>query len=214
MKKSTKNTIIFAVLTLASFGVFALLLSCGAPIAVGLILPVACTIGWIVVALKHEDEKSKALNTQLQQIKEISKINRRIELPKSLVFVDPYKGFIFDGMLETVSSYFNEVGEGAMINVKNNDMTVMQIMDWPDLSSGAKHGVMLYFYPSFNENVVERFKGCFYKDDFVMDKEANDFTANYGEDFERASKVASYILATVYYIPTNTKLEYDFGMCD
>lgn len=131
------------------------------------------------------------------------------------VFVDPYSGFIFKGMLESMKYHFtDDFEEGdAMINVVLDGVTIMQIIDCPDREKGEKHDVMLYFYPMFDDNVAERFKNCFYKDDFDMQEENNLFQAFYGDDFEQAAKVASYVLATVYYIPTDMKLKYDLCSC-
>ena len=65
------------------------------------------------------------------------------------VFVDPYSGFIFKGMLEAMKYHFtDDFDDGdAMINVDFDSVTIMQIIDCPNREKGEKHDVMLYFYP-------------------------------------------------------------------
>lgn len=49
----------------------------------------------------------------------------------------------------------------------------------------------------------------YYRKDFNMDIDRS-FTAYYGNDVEQVVKVASYILATVYCIPTDAMLDLGF----
>lgn len=131
------------------------------------------------------------------------------------VFDGPSPDFIYSGMLETLSSYFKKVGKGAVITVISDKTPWMQIIYSYDPDNEEDQGIMLYFYPMFDKDVVQRFKNCYYKNDFDMDEENNNFLAFYEkDDYERAAKVTSYILAVVYQIPTNTKFKYDLGTCD
>lgn len=133
----------------------------------------------------------------------------------SKVFDGPSPDFIFSGMLETLSSYFKRVGKGAMITVISNKTPWMQIMYSYDPDNEEDQGILLYFYPMFDKYVAERFKNCYYRDEFNMDEQNNCFTATYERDeYERVSRVTSYILAVVYQIPINTKFKYDLGTCD
>jgi len=128
-------------------------------------------------------------------------------LPDTPVYVDPDSGFMFEGMLSKVESSFPN-NDASMINVKYKGVTVLQILNEVGDGGSGKHTVALYFFPGFSKEVVERFRNCYYIDEFEILEDSETFSAFYEEDYEKAVKVASYVLATVYYIPTHFRLDY------
>lgn len=132
-------------------------------------------------------------------------------MPRTPDIVDPNSGFMFSGLLEKISScYQQDLGDNSpMINVGYTGITYVQIIDAPDHEEGEKHNVVLYFQTmSDNKAIIERFKSCYYKDDFDF-RESIVYHFFCGDDFEKAAKVISYILATVYCIPIKARLEFE-----
>lgn len=171
----------------------------------------------LLIVVKNAQSKITNMQSSTTSTQASNSNNAKWSLPTTPVFVDPYSGFIFKNMLEIMKLHFKDDFDctqgDAMINVEYRGETIMQIIDWPDREKGEKHNVTLHFYPMFDKNVAERFKNCFYKDEFDMNEENNQFMAYLGDDFEKAAKVTSYVLATVYYIPTDTNLKYDMCSC-
>lgn len=128
------------------------------------------------------------------------------------VFVDPDSNFVYPELLKAVKSYFKKDfnGDNGMIEVQYDNETVMQIIDWTDGRTGKAHDICLFCFPYFiDEETGDRFKMNYYRKDFKMDTDRS-YTAYYGNDVEQAVKVASYILATVYWIPTDALLDLGF----
>jgi hypothetical protein len=183
-----------------------------------LILSVILFVMSLIILIAIKNYQSKLAKTQSNaNASNVSNNQAKWSLPTTPVFVDPYSGFIFKNMLEIMKLHFKDDFDythgDAMINVEYHGETVMQIIDWPDREKGEKHNITLHFYPMFDKNVTERFKNCFYKNDFNMNEENNQFMAYFGDDFEKAAIVTSYVLATVYYIPTDAHLKYDMCSC-
>lgn len=148
-----------------------------------------------------------------------------LNLPKQPITLNPSEGFMYKGMYEEVSYYFKKVlnskASHGMIdvclnvpNVKPSKHVVMQFMEDSDLENGEPFDIGIYFFPDcFSSEYGERFRQSFYWESCFKDSsrpDENTYLAYFGDDIATAVHIASYILATVYYIPLNTVFSYDF----
>ncbi len=142
----------------------------------------------------------------------------KLNLPP--ITLSPSANYIYAGMKETVSSYLPQrldalitVGFDKLGGDRIGARAIMQFLNYANFSGSNETSVALYFYPAcFSNDVYDRFKRNPFLADFLEDNDQS-FIAEYGKDFDKAVKVASYILATVYYIPIDTQLEYSCDAC-
>lgn len=139
-------------------------------------------------------------------------------LPIEPIVISPSTEFALSGM-EQVQSYFEQAfskgSSDGFCSVMFNHSLVLQIIDCSNDSEGRKHEIGIFFFPYLYDDseLMERFEDNHYKHYFSnnpLDSEEG-ADAYFGADIKKAIRVASYILATVYYIPLDTKLYYDFG---
>lgn len=130
------------------------------------------------------------------------------------ITLSPDSGFIYKGMKETVSRHIPKdpntlitVGYDKIGGSNVTDRAVMQF--YRDCDS-KDIDIAIYFWPP-SHAMLERFERSPFFRDFKEVANDKTYNAYYGRDIDKAVKVASYILATVYYIPMDTQLEYD---CD
>ena len=146
-------------------------------------------------------------------------------MPQRPIVLSPNEGFMYQGMYDTVQDYFRRVIESkachGMIdvcfqvpNATPSKHVILQIMEDSDLAHGEPFDLGIYFCPdNYGPEYGERFKRNFYWESCFKESsrpDENTYLAYFGEDIGTAIQVASYILATVYYIPLNTRFTYNF----
>lgn len=132
---------------------------------------------------------------------------------------------MYAGLYETVCDYFKKEiiakASHGMIdvcfdipNANPSRHVVLQVMQDSDLAKGEPFDIGIYFCPdNYGPEYGERFQNNFYWNSCFKEystPDENTYIAYFGEDIDTAVQVASYILATVYYIPLNTKFSYNF----
>ena len=148
-------------------------------------------------------------------------------MPQRPIVLSPNEGFMYQGMYDTVQDYFRRVIESkachGMIdvcfqvpNATPSKHVILQIMEDSDLAHGEPFDLGIYFCPdNYGPEYGERFKRNFYWESCFKESsrpDENTYIAYFGEDIGTAIQVASYILATVYYIPLNTRFTYNFDI--
>ena len=150
----------------------------------------------------------------------------------SPIELDPHEGFVYPSMRETVKPYFEDVFKKnfkygwinvycdgiAKLDWSSMQQPVLQIINTPIENQAITSNIGIYFYPYMmeDENLLVRFMNNVFREDFgspnleQLHSDAPQY-ALYGTDIERAIKVSSYILATVYGIPTDVQLRF---VCD
>lgn len=135
-------------------------------------------------------------------------------LPMDPVVISPHSHFIYPD-IQPLKAYFeNATAKGSndgFVSIMFNHSVVAQIIDCPN--KGKTHDIGIFFFPYLYEdrNLIERFADNYYMDIFAynaIDSEEG-VDAYFGTDIQSALQVVSYILANVYYIPTNSKLQLD-----
>ena len=135
-------------------------------------------------------------------------------LPQQPVYITPDSGFVYPDMLRQLpAAYQQRLKAGStdfFVNVRYHGQMVMQFINCPDPDKGITQDIGIFFYPETYDNntLMRRFKNnafihCF-STPFYQDEVAD---AYFGSDLQKAMQVASYILATVYYIPTTAHLD-------
>ena len=137
-------------------------------------------------------------------------------LPTEPVIISPHTNFIYPD-LKPVKTYFEDaIARGSsdgFVSVMYNHSVVAQIIDCPDSAKGITHniGIFFFLYLYDDKELMERFTNNYYMDIFAynpIDSEEG-VDAYFGTDIQNALQVVSHILANVYYIPTNAKLQLD-----
>lgn len=172
----------------------------------------AVAMYFMVKVLLYQKDKQKRKQEIIDKWREWS---MPAILPDTPVTLDENTDFIFPALLNSAPKYFEKAWQSkaqmAMIGVGYEGRCVLQILQLSPEDEFVKD-ISLNFYPYGLPNssrLVNRFKSCKYYSDFAdLDSEKdNHMIACYGENVMQALKVASYILATVYYIPTSYQLE-------
>lgn len=135
-------------------------------------------------------------------------------LPIEPIVLDSRVGFIFPD-LENIEPYFkNAIAHGSTegwVDIMFNQSLLTQIIDCPEEKNGEKHNIGIFFFPYLYEDkhLYMRFEDNDYMDYFSNNPVYSDegVDAYFGTDIHKALQVASYILASVYYIPTYSKLK-------
>lgn len=137
-------------------------------------------------------------------------------LPIEPVVLNPRDHFVYPDLL-ALHSYFEHAlatsSSECFVSVMFQHSVVLQIIDCPNAKKGEKHNIGVFFFPYLYEDseLNERFADNEYMRFFGNNPIDSDegVDAYFGTDYSKALQVASYILATVYYIPTNAKLQTD-----
>ena len=134
-------------------------------------------------------------------------------LPQEEIRLNSKSGFIYPDMLQNLPKAYDQVRHSGMnefyVNVLYRGTMIMQIINVPDTATGETENIGVFFFPYMYEDkdLVERFAHndfiCYFDDEIYSDEGTS---AYFGHDLKLAMQVASYILATVYYIPTNEHL--------
>ena len=134
-------------------------------------------------------------------------------LPQEPILLNRSSGFIYPDMLRELPNAYNKIlfsGSGDFfVNVLYRGAMVMQFINVPDASKGETENIGIFFFPYLykDRELMERFANNYYIYYFDYKIYSDEGTAAYfGKKLKRAMQVASYILATVYYIPTNEHL--------
>lgn len=128
-----------------------------------------------------------------------------ISLPVDAIFEYP-------GMRNSISAYIQNQ-PNALVSVFVDGVVVMQFLNLAQSSTDGQTNITLYFFPkAFSNAHYQRFRANPYIADF-NEASDNTFMASYGTDINKAVKVASYILASVYYVPLHATLEYSYETC-
>lgn len=169
----------------------------------------AIGIYFMLKVQKYQREQQEKKNTYNRKIIEWG---MPAILPDTPVTLDENTDFIFPALLNSAPKYFEnwvDKTQNPMIDVGYEGRCVLQIVSWRE-ENGQGQDIMLYFFPRYGQtsstsDLVDRFKSCIYYTDFKDD--GGGLHGNYGTNLIHALKVASYILTTVYYIPTTYELE-------
>ena len=137
-------------------------------------------------------------------------------LPIEPVVISAADKFVYPDLLPLKSYFESAIAEGSsdsFVSIMFNHSVVLQIIDCPNSKIGEKHNIGLFFFPYLYEDSVlyERFADNeymrYFKNNSINSDEGVD--AYFGTDIQKTLLVASHILANVYYIPTNAKLQID-----
>ena len=137
-------------------------------------------------------------------------------LPIEPVVIPASNKFIYPDMLPIKSYFEHAIAIGSsdgFVSVMFNHAVVLQIIDCPEPKKDEKHNIGVFFFPYLYEDsiIYERFADNEYLRYFSNNPINSDegVDAYFGTDIQKALLVASHILANVYYIPTNAKLQLD-----
>lgn len=192
-----------------SLGVFVTgaLLAVIVPI-VGLVLVIAGGIGLVICSCSYlvlEYKHLKVLNT--------TGYGNVSPLPQEPVHLRPSSGFIYPDILRVLpDEYLKMISAGwenFLVEVLYNGSMVMQFINVPEVGNGEFENIGIFFYPYQyeDEELTKRFIDNYYMWCFDNKIYSDEGTAAYfGDNLNKAMKVASYILATVYYIPLSAQL--------
>lgn len=134
-------------------------------------------------------------------------------LPQEPIRLSANSGFIYPDMLHDLQEAYQKIlfagSSDFFVNILYKGAMVMQFINIPDASKGEMENIGIFFFPYlYNDNeLMERFANndfIHYFDHKIYSDEGS--AAYFGKNLKRAMQVASYILATVYYIPTNEHL--------
>ena len=135
-------------------------------------------------------------------------------LPIEPVVISAADKFIYPDLLplEPYFEYAITIGSSdSFVSVMFNHSVVSQIIDCPNSKIGEKHNIGVFFFPYLYEDSVlyERFADNEYMRYFNNNPIDSDegVDAYFGMDIHKALLVVSHVLANVYYIPTNAKLQ-------
>lgn len=159
----------------------------------------------IKMDIKRAKEQMKTQPDRLVNTQPHSLHYQPISLSEDAVFEYP-------DMWDSISTYIQNEPE-ALVTVFVDGVDVMQFVNVAYSSTDGQTNIAIYFYPkAFSNAHYKRFLANPYIADFE-ESEDKTFMASYGTDIDKAVKVASYLLASVYYIPLKTELEYSYATC-
>lgn len=134
-------------------------------------------------------------------------------LPQEPVYLRRSDEFIYPDIFVRVPNEYKKVvlagSDNFLVDVCYQGQMVMQFINVPDAGKGEIENIGIFFYPYLydDRDLIERFADNYYIFKFDHKIYSDEGTAAYfGKDIKRAMIVASYILATVYYIPLDEKL--------
>ena len=134
-------------------------------------------------------------------------------LPQNPVYLRRTDEFIYPDIFVHVPNEYEKVisagSDNFMVEVCYHGKMVMQFINVPDTAKGETENIGIFFYPYLYEDraLIERFADNYYIFKFDHKIYSDEGTAAYfGKDLKKAMIVASYILATVYYIPLDEPL--------
>lgn len=135
------------------------------------------------------------------------------ELPQEPVYLRRSDEFIYPDIFVHIPNEYKKVLLNDLNNVSievcYHGKMVVQFINVPDTAKGETENIGVFFYPYLYEDkaIVERFADNYYIFKFDHKIYNDEGTAAYfGKDIKKAMIVASYILATVYYIPLDERL--------
>ena len=185
---------------------------------VGLILGLSFFVYMTIKINKNNSKEIKVIRQEIIERNIVSYAYAKRTSLESLeltpITLSPDSRFIYKGMKETVSRYIpkdpNTLITVGYDKLGGNSVTDRAVMQFYRDSDSAELDIAIYFWPP-SHAMLERFERNPFFSDFKEVANDKTYNAYYGRDIDKAVKVASYILATVYYIPMDTQLEFD---CD
>lgn len=134
-------------------------------------------------------------------------------LPQEPVVLRPHDRFVYPLLLRELPDEYDKVlsagSDEFLVEVCYKGHMVMQFINVPDIKKGEMENIGIFFYPCLykDENLLGRFATNYYIHHFDHNIRSDEGTAAYfGSNLNKAMQVASYILMTVYYIPTDEDL--------
>ena len=202
MKQMMK--VIVASLVIFAVGMFATIV---VPL-VGLVIVIVGGIGLVIssctylfLEYKHTHKYEVPMDYQVSH------------LPQEPISLSPRSGFIYPDILRELPKAYEQIlysGFGDFfVSVLYRGAMVMQIINVPDRTKGELENIGIFFFPYLYEDqaLMERFANNDFIHYFDHNIYSDEGTAAYfGKNLKLAMQVASYILAAVYYIPTNEHL--------
>lgn len=159
----------------------------------------------IKMDIKRAKEQTKTQPDQLV-------VNQNHSLPYQPISLSEDAVFEYPNMWDSISLYIQNEPE-ALVTVIVDGVDVMQFLNFAHSSADRQTDIAIYFYPkAFSNAHYKRFLANHYIADFEEAAD-NTFMASYGTDIDKAVKIASYILASVYYVPFQATLEYTYATC-
>lgn len=238
MKNESKSnlTVIFG--SLGATGIFfAIVLIMGensVAITIGLVIALPILIYSIAKSVEFARKDQQSIVSSVTQVtssitwhgETIPDMKKMLSnMPKQPILISPNECFMYRGMYEAVCDYFKKVIDSkanhGMIDVcfsipnsSPSKHVVLQFMADSDLAHGEPFDIGIYFCPdNYGPEYGERFKRNFYWETCFKDysrPDENMYLAYFGDDIDTAIQIASYVLATVYYIPLNTVFSYKY----
>ena len=167
----------------------------------GIGLVVSSTI-YLVLEYKHEEKMNDP------------RYYETTFLPHEPVVLRPSDRFIYPLLLRELPNEYDKVLSAGsnefFVEVCYKGNMVMQFINVPDINKGETENIGIFFYPYMynDEALFGRFATNYYIHHFDHNIHSDEGTAAYfGSNLNKAMQVASYILMTVYYIPTDEDLE-------
>ena len=220
---SNMNTNKFLMIIITTFGstfllLFPIIVFGGEYYIVGLILGLSFFVYMTIKINKNNSKEIKVIRQEIIERNIVSYAYAKRTSLESLeltpITLSPDSRFIYKGMKETVSRYIpkdpNTLITVGYDKLGGNSVTDRAVMQFYRDSDSAELDIAIYFWPP-SHAMLERFERNPFFSDFKEVANDKTYNAYYGRDIDKAVKVASYILATVYYIPMDTQLEFD---CD
>ena len=168
-------------------------------IVIGLVVGIPISLFFLVKAIQSNIAERNLLKTRIEVQQTPSQANL-ISLLHLDTIITPY-----------FSDLWNNLMEYGWIDISYQNSIVVQFVNLPD-DNGNKENIVLWFYPyACDDELVDRFfNNAFMSDcEEVYKGEPEAFMQfQYGTDINKALQVATYILSTVYLIPTTAMLTY------
>lgn len=192
-----------------SLGLFAagMILSISIP-NIGLVILILGSIGLVIcscIYLFLEYQHAMKMNDPIYY--------ETTSLPQEPVYLRVRDEFIYPDIYVHVPNEFKKVvlsgSDNFLVDVCYHGKMVMQFINVADTAKGETENIGIFFYPYLYDDraLIERFADNYYIFKFDHKIYSDEGTAAYfGKDIKKAMIVASYILATVYYIPLDEQL--------
>lgn len=211
--KPMKRTMTFIFVSLGLFAAGMFLSIAVPPVGLAILIPGGiCLVISSCIYLFQEYRHEKKMNDPVYY--------ETTSLSQEPVYLRRTDDFIYPDMFVHVPNEYQKVvsagSDNFLVDVCYQGKMVMQFINVPDVTKGETENIGIFFYPYLYDDraLIERFADNYYMYKFDNTIYSDEGTAAYfGKDIRKAMIVATYILATVYYIPLDAQLTIRVDAC-